>query len=134
MSTLWTGAALPWGPAARSVLGSKDDLDVLRSSVLWILFTRPGERVMRRDFGSPLMDLVFDPNDATLIAQLRSAVRTAIQRWDDRIKLVDFTTERDGVKLHCSVVVSNALDPTDDRLAVVGFDVTPSGLANITVS
>jgi phage baseplate assembly protein W len=46
-----------------------------------LLFTRPGERVNRPDFGCGLLDLVFSPNSPELAAALDVTVGAAVQRW-----------------------------------------------------
>lgn len=46
-----------------------------------LLFTSPGERVMRPDFGCGLLDLVFAPAAPELIAALELTVRASLQRW-----------------------------------------------------
>jgi uncharacterized protein len=46
-----------------------------------LLFTRPGERVMRPDFGCGLYDLVFEPNSPELAATLQLSVHAQLQRW-----------------------------------------------------
>ena len=46
-----------------------------------LLFTRPGERVMRPDFGCGLADLVFEPNTPELAASLQSSVQASLQAW-----------------------------------------------------
>jgi phage baseplate assembly protein W len=46
-----------------------------------LLFTRPGERVNRPDFGSGLMQLVFAPNSDELAATVQFTMQAAIQRY-----------------------------------------------------
>ncbi|CAM5293015.1 hypothetical protein SPURM210S_01901 [Streptomyces purpurascens] len=46
-----------------------------------LLFTSPGERAMRPDFGCGLLDLVFAPNSPELISTLELSVQAALQRW-----------------------------------------------------
>jgi phage baseplate assembly protein W len=45
------------------------------------LFTSPGERVNRPDFGSGLEQLVFAPNSPELAAALQFTLQAAIDRW-----------------------------------------------------
>jgi len=45
------------------------------------LFTGPGERVNRPDFGSGLLQLVFRPNSDELAAALQFSLQAALQRW-----------------------------------------------------
>ncbi len=46
-----------------------------------LLFTNPGERVNRPDFGSGLLQLVFAPNSPELAAALQFTLQAALQRW-----------------------------------------------------
>jgi phage baseplate assembly protein W len=45
------------------------------------LFTSPGERVNRPDFGSGLLQMVFAPNSPELAAALQFTLQAALQRW-----------------------------------------------------
>ena len=63
-----------------------DDGDHLRDLIEQVLFTTPGERVNRPDFGSGLLQLVFAPNSDELSATLQFTVRASLQQWlGDRI-------------------------------------------------
>jgi phage baseplate assembly protein W len=54
-----------------------------------ILFTSPGERVNRPDFGCGIQQLLFAPESAELIAAGRMQVQAALSRWlEDRIQTV----------------------------------------------
>lgn len=53
----------------------------VRDMIELVLFTRPGERVMRPDFGCGLADLVFAPGGPELAASVRIAIEAALQRW-----------------------------------------------------
>jgi phage baseplate assembly protein W len=60
----------------------------LRDLIEQVLFTAPGERVNRPDFGSGLMQLVFAPNSDTLAAATKLSVQAALQQWlGDRIEV-----------------------------------------------
>ncbi|WP_227369837.1 GPW/gp25 family protein [Halomonas sp. M20] len=64
-----------------------DGLDHIRQSVRDILTTPIGSRVMRRDYGSLLPDLIDQPlHDATLL-QAYSAAIMALLRWEPRIRV-----------------------------------------------
>ncbi|MDE2154838.1 MAG: GPW/gp25 family protein [Xanthomonadaceae bacterium] len=58
-----------------------DDDDHVRDMIEQLLFTSPGERVNRPDFGSGLLQLVFAPNSPELAAALQFTVQAALQRW-----------------------------------------------------
>ena len=60
--------------------GTGDD-DHVRDMIEQVLFTSPGERVNRPDFGSGVHQLVFAPNSPELAATLQFTLQAALQRW-----------------------------------------------------
>jgi phage baseplate assembly protein W len=58
-----------------------DDADHIRDMVEQLLFTSPGERVNRPDFGSGLLQLVYAPNSPELAAALQFTIQAGLQRW-----------------------------------------------------
>ena len=55
--------------------------DHVRDMIEQLLFTNPSERVMRPDFGSGLLQMVFAPNSPELAATLQFTVKAALNRW-----------------------------------------------------
>lgn len=53
----------------------------IRDMIEQVLFTAPGERVNRPDFGSGLMQLVFQPNSSELATTTQFLVQGALQQW-----------------------------------------------------
>lgn len=60
----------------------------IRQSIMLLLTTVPGERVMRPDYGCPLNRLIFWPNDATTAGLAIHYVRQAIRRFEPRVQIV----------------------------------------------
>jgi phage baseplate assembly protein W len=71
-----------------------DDL-AIRQSILLLLSTTPGERVMRPTYGCPLERFVFAPNDDTTAGLAMHEVRTAIERWEPRVEIVSINAGPD---------------------------------------
>jgi phage baseplate assembly protein W len=65
----------------RGRTAATSDDDHIRDMIEQLLFTNPGERVNRPDFGSGLLQLVFAPNSPELAATLQFTVQAALQRW-----------------------------------------------------
>jgi uncharacterized protein len=57
------------------------DENHIREMIEQLLFTNPGERVNRPDFGSGLLQMVFAPNSPELAAALQFTVQAALQQW-----------------------------------------------------
>lgn len=64
-----------------------DGLLSIRQSILIILSTIPGERMMRPDFGCDLYKLTFSPNDETTAGLAIHYVQKAIEKWEKRVVL-----------------------------------------------
>lgn len=62
-------------------------VDHLRQSIVDILTTPIGSRVMRRDYGSRLYDLVDAPVNRALLVEIYSAVAESLLRWEPRFEL-----------------------------------------------
>ncbi len=71
----------------RIAMNSYDDH--VRQSILLILQTAKGERVMRPDFGAGLRTLVFEPLDAATAALVQHQVTQALMRFEPRIDVLD---------------------------------------------
>jgi uncharacterized protein len=60
----------------------------VRQALLLLLTTRPGERVMRPEYGCNLQTLAFSPNDDTTAGLAMHYVTQAIERWEPRVEIV----------------------------------------------
>lgn len=68
-------------------------LEHIRQSVSDILTTPIGSRVMRRDYGSLLPELIDQPlNEATALRAYSAAV-VALMKWEPRIRVQQITRE-----------------------------------------
>ncbi|MBR2270411.1 GPW/gp25 family protein [Sphingobium sp.] len=61
--------------------------DHLAGSIADILSTPLGSRVMLRDYGSLIFDLVDQPLNAGTAILLRAATAVALRRWEPRIRV-----------------------------------------------
>ena len=78
--------------------------DHLRDLIEQVLFTAPGERVMRPDFGCGLAQLVFEPNSVTLAATTQMLVQAALlQHLSHLIAVNDVSVEADDAALRVNV-------------------------------
>jgi len=66
---------------SRGRTAATDRDDHVRDMIEQLIFTNPGERVNRPDFGSGLLQLVFGPNSPELAATVQFTLQAALQRW-----------------------------------------------------
>lgn len=72
---------------ARGGLDWSQGTDRLRDSIWLIVATSLGERLMRPRFGAGVSEYVMQPNSAATRANLASAIRQALVRWEPRVEL-----------------------------------------------
>ena len=71
----------PYQIDGRGRSADADEDRYIRGLIEQVLFTSPGERVMRPDFGSGVMQLVFAPNSTELAATTQFLVQAALQQY-----------------------------------------------------
>ena len=80
------------------------DQDHLRDLIEQVLFTTPGERVNRPDFGAGLLQLVFLPNSDELTATVQFLVQGSLQQWlGDLIQVTDVAVDHEDATLRVTV-------------------------------
>lgn len=74
------------------------DLAHIRQSIRDILTTPIGSRVMRRDYGSLLPELIDQPLNGATLLRAQAATVLALARWEPRIRIdrVRFAHSADG--------------------------------------
>ena len=81
-------------------VGMLSDQEDIQSSLEILLTTRPGERVMRPDYGCNLDELVFEPLTTTFKTYIKDLIATAILYYEPRIEVnsidLDDTGELEG--------------------------------------
>ena len=80
--------------APTGALATVQDDDAIHQALLLLVSTRPGERVMRPEYGCDLHKLIFAPNDDTTAGLAMHYVRQAVERWEPRVDVVDVDATR----------------------------------------
>jgi len=108
------GLQYPLRVTPRGIMAQSSDVDQIKSDLLQLLLTNPGERVMLPTFGVPLRELVFEPGDVGLEQLARDMIAKAIAQWEPRveIKSIEVTASPDVSQL-------NPLDPGDQAGSVL---------------
>ena len=99
-----TDLDFPYHVDGRRRTAETGDVDHLRDLIQQVLFTSPGERVMRPDFGSGLLALVFEPNSTALAATTQMLVQASLQQHLSHLIAVDeVRVENDDSTLRVTV-------------------------------
>ncbi|ACR70281.1 hypothetical protein DBV23_11790 [Edwardsiella ictaluri] len=82
---------------------SLSDEQHIQQSVKDILTTPVGMRVMRRDYGSVILNLIDQPNDGGTRLRVMSAVVMALTRWESRLDIIGVAFAAEGSDLSVTV-------------------------------
>jgi len=88
-SFLGKGWRFPVDINRNGTLAMSADEDLIRESIIIILGTAPGERVMRPTFGCEIHDLLFAPNNTTTAGLAAHYVVEALRKWEPRIENIE---------------------------------------------
>lgn len=95
---------VPYGFGGRGRTATTQDEDHVRDLIKQVLFTSPGERVNRPDFGCGLRQLVFAPNGDVLAGATQFLVRSALIHWLEGVVEVEHV-EVEAVDATLTVVI-----------------------------
>jgi len=85
--------------------------DHVRDMIYQVLFTNPGERVNRPDFGCGLLQKVFAPNSEVLAATTQFLVQGSLERWlGDVIQTEQVQVSSEGERLVVAVAYRRLAD------------------------
>lgn len=73
----------------REARRDEDNDEYIRGLIEHVLFTAPGERVMRPDFGSGLRQLLFTGNNPEMASTLQMLAQGALQQWLGHLIVVE---------------------------------------------
>lgn len=83
------GAPYPITKHPRGFFRTQEGVDQVKSDLLVLLLTEPGERVMLPEFGTSLKKFLFEQNDSVVYQQVREEIARAISTWEPRIAVQD---------------------------------------------
>jgi len=95
----------PFGFDASGRTARAETNEHIRDMIYQVLFTNPGERVNRPDFGCGLLRLLFEPNSGILADSTEYLVHGSLQRWlGDVLVIRDVSVTRSEEELQVLVV------------------------------
>lgn len=80
----------------QGLLPSIKGREAIKSDLLQLLLTNPGERVMLPNFGTPLRSLLFEPNTQMLANKARALIIEALTLWEPRIVVTSLVVQNQG--------------------------------------
>lgn len=88
---LGKGLKFPLG-VKKAKMRTSEGEELIKESIMLILGTARGERVMQPEFGCRLNEMVFASNDLNTATLIQTYVEEALLNWEPRIEVESVTT------------------------------------------
>lgn len=99
MAEKFKGFEYPVFKSAKGYFHSTTDLQQIKSDLIQLLLTHPGERVMMPEFGVNLKRYIFEFNDENTQFEIRNEIANALRIFEPRVVITD-------------IIISNTMDET----------------------
>lgn len=114
-----SGLGFPFGVTPLGGVHAEGGDALLRGRILQLLLTAPGERVNLPDFGTRIIDLVFDPGSDVLAATTEFMIARALQKFmGSEIRVDGVSVKSDGAELSIDIVYLKTSDLRMERVRV----------------
>lgn len=91
---IFNGISFPFRRGGTSFPAATTDDELIKESLIQLVLTQNGERIMRPDFGTNALSFVFEPNNVVLEQTIRAELQAVIGRYEPRVLLTNIRTER----------------------------------------
>lgn len=89
MAENFKGCVYPIQKSPKGYFHSSDDVEQIKSDMLQLLLTSPGERIMLPLYGTPLKQFIFEFNDGITEELVRDAIISALNLFEPRVAITD---------------------------------------------
>jgi phage baseplate assembly protein W len=100
---IFTGISFPFRLGPTSLPGASTDEDLIKQTIMQLVLTIRGERIMRPEVGSNVYSFVFEQNNTVLADVIRAEVQTVIGRFEPRVILRDVKVQRKESEVLCTI-------------------------------
>lgn len=119
MNNNMTSFGFPFAINQKGNINATGGDEAIRSKIIQVLFTAPGERVNMPEFGCGLFNLLFEPNNTVLTASTQFAIGQALSQWmkdDIVVEQVNVTSEE--ATITAEIVYSKKNDASRDAVRI----------------
>lgn len=113
----------PLSVSSQGRTATTDEQEHVRDMIEQLLFTTPGERVNRPDFGCGLLRMVFEPTSPEIAAALQFTTQAALQRWLGDVieaQAVEITSEDSKLRVTVQYLVRSTSERRRDTFVTGG--------------
>jgi phage baseplate assembly protein W len=96
---------------------TETDNKAIKADLLHLLLTRKGQRLYNPDFGTRLLEYIYEPYDELTFSDVRAEIETAVNVYLPQVRLNDLAVEPSPLSEY-AVLVSIDYTITDDIFEV----------------
>lgn len=96
-----------------------DDEDDIKQSLIILLSTIQGERVMQPDYGANMQELLFEPLNVSFAKRMSAKLERAILFYEPRIKTDDISFNQDNENGLVEIRIDYTIIATNNRRNIV---------------
>lgn len=93
---VWSDISSNFNLDSQGNLKIDNNVDSVVTSMTNIINTFTGERPMLMEFGSNLKNVLFNNIDKDTLDLISTQIRDTIEKWDDRVKVIEINTSSDA--------------------------------------
>lgn len=72
---------------------TEDDNKAIKADLLHLLLTRKGQRLYNPEFGTRLLEYIYEPYDELTFSEVREEIDTAVKTYLPQVNLTDLSVE-----------------------------------------
>lgn len=114
------GISFPFRKGATGFPEPTTDDDLIRDSLIQLVLTGTGERLMRPQVGTNARRFVFEPNNDLLSSLIQTEITSAVERFEPRVTLLAVDSLRNESSV--SVTITYIVNATQ-QLGTVGVTI-----------
>ena len=80
-------------------------VESVKSEVMHLIFTPKGQRLRNPNFGTRLIQYIFNPNDNETFGDIVTEIKETVKMWipDCNIKNVEIAEDEDGLEIYAKI-------------------------------
>jgi len=111
----WYGINYPFSGGIQNVLSRQIGTRLIKNDLLQLIFTNPGERVYRPNYGIGIRTYLYEQLDNNSLSDLTSTIRNQVKLFEPRVSLdqLELTPKNDENRLDVLMVFSLIQSPNE---------------------
>ena len=99
---------------------NSDEQRAIKADLMHLLLTRKGQRLYNPDFGTNLLQYIFEPNDTTTLTDIKTEVINSVKKYLPKLNVKDITvTPNEDNEYVATIRLDYSI--TDDAFEIADF-------------